>query len=67
MVTAPRRKVLTMSHRFPPLASQIEIDRALGSRPGSAQVIALSMLQATSLPWFEILLGAAFLMALQTL
>lgn len=54
-----------MSHRFPPLASQIDLNQPRRSRDSGARVLALSLAQVPSLPWFEILLGTAFLMALR--
>lgn len=56
-----------MSHRFPPLASQAELNHARRSRRGGAPALVLTLAQIPSLPWFEMALGAAFLMALQAL
>ncbi len=52
-----------MSHRFPPIASQYDLNR--GRRTDRAQVIMLTLADLpASLPWFELVLGTVFLMAL---
>jgi hypothetical protein len=51
-----------MSHRFPPLASQYDLTTARRNR---TPVAVLTLAQIPSLPWFEMLIGAAFLMALR--
>ncbi len=56
-----------MSHRFPPLASQYDLTADQRRRASRTPAIALALAQVPSLPWFELLLGAAFLMALNTL
>jgi hypothetical protein len=56
-----------MSHRFPQLATQSELDHARRHRRTGAPVLVMTLAQLPSLPWFEMLLGAAFLMALQGL
>lgn len=55
------------SNRFPPLASQQDLNRAQRHSRGGAPALVLTLAQIPSLPWFEMLLAAAFLMALQTL
>ena len=48
-----------MSHRFPPIAPQADRSHS------KARVRSLTVPAAPSLPWFELLLGAALLMILR--
>ena len=54
-----------MSHRFPPIASPYDLTHAQRARASRTPVVALTLAQIPSLPWFELMLGAAFLMALR--
>ena len=54
-----------MSHRFPPIAAQYDLTPAQRRRTDRAPVVVLTLAQIPSLPWFELLLGTAFLMALR--
>lgn len=54
-----------MSHRFPPIASQHDFSHSQRRRTNGAQVIVLTLADLPqSLPWFEVLIGTVFLMAL---
>lgn len=55
-----------MSHRFPPIASQHDFSHSQRRRTNGAQVIVLTLADLPqSLPWFEVLIGTVFLMALR--
>lgn len=57
-----------MSQRFPSLASQSELNAQRRRRhDAGANVLVLTLAQVPSLPWFELILGTAFLMVLRGL
>lgn len=56
-----------MSDRFPPIATPHDLNAAPRRRTDRTPVAVLTLARIPSLPWFELLIGATFLMALRCL
>ena len=53
-----------MSHRFPQITAQYDLNQARRRRDKPTPVLTMALAEINCLPWFEMVLGAAFLMAL---
>ena len=56
-----------MSHRFPQITAQYDLNQARRRRDKPTPVLSMALAEINCLPWFEMVLGAAFLMALRYL